>query len=119
MVLSDKVEWFWGHEARNQTIKKWRQSMKRRKWDSKTKFRIVLEGFKGRAISEICNEYQISQAQYYKWRDHFLTFGQKTFEVAQATSIEKRLNRENLKLKTLVGELTMEVKKTDTLLDNL
>lgn len=93
--------------------------MKRRKWDSKTKFRIVLEGFKGRSISEICNEYQISQAQYYKWRDHFLTFGQKAFEVAKTTSTEQRLNRENLNLKTLVGELTMEVKKTEMLLDNL
>ena len=93
--------------------------MKRRKWDSKTKFTIVLEGIKGRAISEICNEYQISQAQYYKWKDQFLSQGQKAFETAQVTSTEQRLNRENVRLKTMVGELTMEVKKTEELLNNL
>ena len=33
--------------------------MKRRQWDSKTK--IVLEGLSGKPVSEICNQYQISQ----------------------------------------------------------
>ncbi|MDQ4123091.1 MAG: transposase, partial [Acidobacteriota bacterium] len=28
-----------------------------------------MHGIKGRAVAEICNEYQISQGQYYKWRD--------------------------------------------------
>ena len=33
--------------------------MKRRRWDSKTKTKIVLEGLSGRPVSEICNEYGI------------------------------------------------------------
>ena len=37
--------------------------MKRRKWDPKTKAMIVVEGLKGKQISEICIEHQISQAQ--------------------------------------------------------
>jgi len=32
--------------------------MKRRRWDSKTKTKIVLEGLSGRPVSEICNEYR-------------------------------------------------------------
>jgi len=45
--------------------------MKRRRWDSKTKTKIVLEGLSGRPISEICNEYGIHQNQFYLWRDKF------------------------------------------------
>jgi transposase-like protein len=46
--------------------------MKRRKWDPKTKSTIVLQGLRGRPVGEICVEHQISQAQYYQWRDQFL-----------------------------------------------
>ncbi len=42
--------------------------MKRRKWDAKTKATIVLEGLKGKSAATICQDYQISQAQYYQWR---------------------------------------------------
>ncbi len=28
-----------------------------------------MAGLKGRKIGELCNEYGISQGQYYKWRD--------------------------------------------------
>ena len=40
--------------------------MKRRRWDSKTKTKIVLEGLSGRSVSQICNEYGIHQNQHYK-----------------------------------------------------
>jgi transposase-like protein len=46
--------------------------MKRRKWKPEQKALIVLEGLKGRPISELCAEHEISQAQYYQWRDLFL-----------------------------------------------
>ena len=53
--------------------------MKRRKWDSKTKAGIVLEGLSGRSVSELCSEYEISQNQYYLWRDKFLQDSHKAF----------------------------------------
>ena len=90
--------------------------MKRRKWESKAKFKIVMEGLRGRPVAEICNDYEIAQTQYYKWRDQFLSNGEKAFEVAQATSNEVRLQNQNQKLKAMVGELTMELKKSDELL---
>lgn len=31
--------------------------MKRRRWDSKIKAKIILEGLSGRPVSEICNDY--------------------------------------------------------------
>lgn len=87
--------------------------MKQRKWDGKTKARAVLEGIKGRKVAEICNDYQISQAQYYQWREQFLSNLDKPFEAKKASSREERLKSENQKLKALIGGLTLELKKTE------
>ena len=87
--------------------------MKKRKWTGEQKAQIVLQGLKGRAIAEICNEYQISQTQYYLWRDQFLANAGKVFDLSKQSQKEQRLERENQKLKTVVGELTMELKKSD------
>ena len=88
--------------------------MKRRMWDAKTETTIVLKGLNGKLVGTICQDHQISQAQYYQWRDQFLANAPKTFEVAQQTEREARLQRENARLKNLVGELTLELKKSDT-----
>lgn len=90
--------------------------MHRRKWDAKTKAMIVLKGLKGKPVGELCNEHQISQAQSYQWRDRFLAHAPKAFEVHEQTQREARLARENARLKTLVGELTLELKKSDEVL---
>lgn len=87
--------------------------MKRRKWDAKTKAAIVVQGLKGKPVAELCTEHQISQAQYYQWRDQFLTHAGQAFEVHQQSQRENRLHQENARLKQLVGELTLELKKSD------
>ena len=89
--------------------------MHRRKWDAKTKACIVLEGLQGKPVAEICNEHQISQSQYYQWRDQFLAHAAKAFEAQQHTRTEARLAQENARLKTLMGELTLELKTSDEL----
>ena len=81
--------------------------MKRRKWKPEQKALIVLEGLKGRPIGELCAEHEISQAQYYQWRDLFL---------AGAPQRQGRLERENTRLKALVGELALELKKSEEVL---
>lgn len=84
-----------------------------RRWTSEEKAQIVLQGLKGRAVAELCNEYQIHQTQYYRWRDLFLENAGKVFETNQQTKREERLERENKKLKTIIGDLTVELKKSD------
>jgi transposase-like protein len=32
----------------------------------------VLDGLKGRSVSEVCREYGVGETQYYKWRDEAL-----------------------------------------------
>src|SRR5919108_4493850 len=85
--------------------------MQRRKWDAKTKALIVLEGLKGKAVTDICPEHQISQSQYYQWRDQFLANAAQAFEVHHHTRREAHLEHENSRLKKLVGELILELKK--------
>jgi transposase-like protein len=90
--------------------------MHRRNWDAKTKAMIVLEGLKGKPVAEICTEHQISQSLYYQWRDQFLAHAAHAFEVDQHTRKETRLEQENTRLKKLVGELLLDLKKSDELL---
>ena len=90
--------------------------MQKRKWDAKTKAMIVLEGLKGKPVAEVCTDHQISQSQYYQWRDQFLAHAPNAFEVHQRTRKEARLEHENTRLKKLVGELLLELKKSDELL---
>lgn len=87
--------------------------MKRRQWKSETKAMIVLEGLKGRPVAELCNTRQISQAQYYQWRDQFLANANRAFETQTVDLRMTSLQRENAKLQTLIGDLTMELKKND------
>ena len=88
--------------------------MKRKKWDSKTKLEVVISGLKGKlTVSEICNNYGVSQTQFYKWRDDFFKHGASIFQRGGVDSERERLRRENTKLKTIIGDLTTELKKND------
>ena len=87
--------------------------MKRRRWDSKTKTKIVLEGLSGRPVSEICNEHGIHQNQYYIWRDKFLCEAHKAFDSKKDGGEIERLRRKNQELTQIIGSLTIEVKKTE------
>lgn len=86
--------------------------MKRRKWTAEKKAKIVLEGIKGRPIAEICTDYHISQAQYYQWRDVFLSHMGKAFDTKQQGRRETYLQQQNGKLKRIIGEMTVKLKKT-------
>ena len=83
--------------------------MSRRKWDTQTKVTIVLQRLKGRPVAAICTEHQISQAQYYQWRDQAM---QKLPQIFINTERRQAsLERENNRLKKMIGELTVELKK--------
>jgi transposase-like protein len=87
--------------------------MKRRKWDAKTKVKIVLEGLSGRSLSEICTEYGIGQTQYYRWRDQFLSRAHRAFESEKDGSEVQRLKKKTARYQQIIGALTVELKKTE------
>jgi transposase-like protein len=69
----------------------------------------VLQGLKGGTVVDICTEHQISQAQYYQWREQFLKKMPQLFLNTERR--EQSLVRENSRLKKIIGELTVELKK--------
>lgn len=85
--------------------------MKRRKWDPKAKAAIVIQGLKGKPVAEICLEHQISQVQYYQWRDRFLANVNRVFDNDEKKA--RLLTRENARLRKMIGDLTVELKKTE------
>jgi len=87
--------------------------MKRRSWTPEQKVKVVLEGLRGLPVGEICSDYAITQNMYYRWRDQFLSSAHKVFLSDKNTSRTARLERENARLKSLVGELALELKKSD------
>jgi transposase-like protein len=87
--------------------------MKRRQWDSKMKAKIVLEGLSGKPLSELCNQHQISQNQYYLWRDKFLSEAHRAFESKEDGGEVSRLKAKTQRLQQIIGQLTVELKKTE------
>jgi len=88
--------------------------MKKRSWTSKQKSQIVLEGLSGKIeVSKLCNKYEISQGQYYKWRDRFLQTSHQAFETKDISKKEQKLVEETHKLKKIIADLTVELKKNE------
>ena len=85
----------------------------RRKFNSKEKIRIVLEGLKGKeSIAAICRREGIAPSLYYKWSKTFLQAGKRRLDgdtIREANSDEVReLRQENEQLKQLVAELSLK-----------
>ncbi len=88
--------------------------MKYRKWDPKTKMQIVLEGLESKIpLAELCNKHQISQGMYYYWLKELQSKGYRVFESEKQTKKEQKLQEEIKKLKTIIAELSIELKKTE------
>ncbi len=88
--------------------------MEKRTWSSQEKLRIVLEGLSGQIeISKLCALVQISSTLFYRWRDQLLKFGHQSFDQKIISKKEQFLETENHKLKRIIGELTVELKKNE------
>lgn len=86
--------------------------MQRKTWDPKTKFKIILEHLVNqRPLSELCNEYGFRQSTYQYWMRELQTKGHQIFESTRRNKKELRLAEENRKLKRIIAELSIELKK--------
>ena len=87
----------------------------RRKFSAEEKIRVVLEGLRGEeSVSELCRREGISKSRYYSWSKEFLEAGKRQLAgdtKREATSDEvKDLRAENLQLKQVVAEQTLELR---------
>ena len=84
-----------------------------RKYTSEDKIRIVLEGFRKEiSVSDLCRRENISAAIYYKWMKDFMDAGKNRLKgdyLREANRSEvKTLQRENEKLKAVVGDQALQ-----------
>ena len=88
----------------------------RRKYSAEEKIRIVIEGLRGEiSIAELCRREGINANLYYNWSKDFLEAGKRRLAgdmKREATTSEVHyLKNENMELKQLVAELSLELRK--------
>ena len=72
--------------------------MKGKRYTTEEKIRILREADKGKAITEVCQEHNVSQVTFHRWKRQF---GQ--MEVNEAKRL-KELERENTELKKMLAD---------------
>ena len=87
----------------------------RKKYSAEEKIRIIIEGLRGEiSIAELCRREGINANLYYKWSKDFLEAGKSRLAgdlKREATTSEvHHLKNENMDLKQLVAELSLEVR---------
>lgn len=85
----------------------------RKKYSAEEKIRIVIEGLRGETtVAELCRREGINANLYYKWSKDFLEAGKSRLAgdiKREATTNEVHgLKNENMDLKQLVAELSLE-----------
>jgi transposase len=108
---------FWQAEARSEDNKQFIRDIKRltrRKFTAEEKVRIVLEGFRrDTPIRDLCRREGIHPGTYYAWLKDFMEAGKERLvrdNIRDASRSEvQELKRENIRLKQLVAELSLQV----------
>ena len=72
--------------------------MKNKRYSTEDKIRILRQVDQGRSVVEVCQEHNLSQVSFYRWKKKF---GQ--MEVNEAKRM-KELERENSELKKMLAE---------------
>lgn len=95
------------HQSGHKTL-----SGTKRQWSSQEKLTIVLQGLKDeRNINMLCKKHGITKVMYCKWRDQLLVNAAKLFDYEGTDYSREQLVQENRRLKEIIGELTVELKK--------
>lgn len=88
--------------------------MKKKQWSNKEKFEVVLCGLRDNlSVAEICAKYSVHQSQYYKWKEQFLRDGNQIFSANKNQTREQYLEKKISSMQQVIGELTLELKKSD------
>ena len=83
--------------------------MQRRTWTADEKLGILLAGLKQTlSVAELCRQNQISQTQYYKWRDQFLEGGKQALMGAKHDAT-KQFERKVEQLELIIGKQTVSL----------
>src|SRR3989304_3312179 len=78
-----------------------------RRFSAEEKRTIVMAYLSGARMAEVCREHQVSGPTVYAWRGRFLEGGLKGRAGDTPSKREALLERENARLKELVGDLSL------------
>ncbi len=76
--------------------------MRKSKFSESQIIKILREAEGGRKVADVCREYKVSQATYYKWKSKYGGMG--TSDIRRLKDLEK----ENRKLKNMFANLSHE-----------
>jgi len=80
-----------------------------KKLSTEEKMAIILEGLRReKSVSQICREHEISQAQYYKWRDKFLEGAKEELENGKKSRVQQ-LEEKIEELEKVIGKQTIVI----------
>ena len=83
--------------------------MKRRKFSSAFKTKVVLEALSERyTMSELAERHQLHPNQITSWKKHFLTHAGEIFDKGSAEKEKRRVQDDRDKLLKVIGELKVE-----------
>ena len=82
--------------------------MTKKRWTVDDKNKIVMESLATSAsTADICKKYGLSPNTFYPWREKFLEGGRAALAGNASAQVVRTLQRENVTLKTLLGEVTL------------
>lgn len=78
------------------------------RWSPEDKIRIVLESLNTHiSMSELCRKYNLTPNTFYQWREKFIEGGKAGLSGKLEDGVNMNLEKENERLKKLIGELTI------------
>jgi len=82
--------------------------MPHRHWIAEEKIRIVLESLNTSiGVVEICRKYAVNPTVFYAWKEKFIEGGKQALTRSRGNEGGGELQTENMRLKQLIGELTI------------
>jgi transposase-like protein len=82
--------------------------MPHRRWTAEEKIRIVLESLNTSiGVAELCRKYAVNPTVFYAWKEKFIEGGKQALTRSRGNEGGEELQTENMRLKQLIGELTI------------
>ena len=82
--------------------------MPHKRWTPEEKIRIVLESLNTNiGVAELCRKYAVNPVVFYAWKERFIEGGKQALTQSRRNTGEGVLQAENMRLKQLIGELTI------------
>ena len=82
--------------------------MTKKRWTVDDKNKIVMESLTtSTTTADVCKKYGLSPNTFYPWREKFLEGGRTALAGNANAQVVRTLQRENVTLRTLLGEATL------------